>query len=129
MVCWSITSTVAGISRTVRSSRLALEATPLVFNGDGPRAELCVGTGTAGLAAARCTARPDTWVRFESDCTRLTGLRFGSLTITGPIWPGCSAGGGAACAHTGAAAAGSDATKATDADAKCAHENVGTKRR
>jgi len=56
-------------------------------------------------------------------------LRFGALTITGPIWPGGGETGGTPCADAGTTAAENDVTKATDADAKCAHENFGAKRR
>src|ERR1043165_954631 len=35
MVCWPMISTLAGISRAVRPSRLALPATPLLLSGFG----------------------------------------------------------------------------------------------
>src|SRR6185437_15393434 len=130
MVCWSITSTVAGISRTVRPSRLALEATVLVFNGEAPGAvESRVGAGASGLVAARCTARPEMRAGIASGSTGFTRLRFGALTITGSIWPGGDKEGGAPCADAGTTAAEKEATKATDEDAKCARETFGAKRR
>jgi hypothetical protein len=68
-------STVAGISRTVRPSRLALDATPLVFSGDCAAVESDIaGVGAATGPTWRRTARPDVGARFDADCVLLTGL-------------------------------------------------------
>ena len=85
-----MTSTVAGITRTVSPSRLALAATPLVLSGDGDgAASVAAGVGAADRPVCRMATRVDTRARFDPDEVRLTGSRCGSVMTTGPSWLGC----------------------------------------
>src|ERR1700761_6390041 len=94
-------SMVAGISRTVSPSRLPLDATPLVFNGDwAAAASTAAGRATAatGRADDRRAKRPELASRLPAVVdVRLAGLRCGCETTTGAS----SFGLGAACAMIG----------------------------
>src|SRR5437868_5664739 len=107
-----MTSTVAGISRTVSPNREALSATTLLLSGvavTSPRPATGAGAGTG--VAVRVRARPATRVaarlRCVPDSVRRTGLRCGGETTMGPRLSGFLS----ACAITGAA--GLEANRAT----------------
>ncbi|MES2197558.1 MAG: hypothetical protein V4517_24325 [Pseudomonadota bacterium] len=100
-----MTSTVAGISRTVRPSRLALGATALLFRGDAVTAVPVMADGAATTDATgivgRTLAPAARWARVVAGFVRRSG---GSLTTIGPSSPGTRAIGAEVWAETGGAA-------------------------
>src|SRR6266702_7373343 len=107
MVWAEITSTVAGISRTVRPSREALSATALVLSG------VCaVAVGTTGFGAAGAVAGLYATARRAPCPARavgLAGLRdcSGAVTSTGGsgLWASCATAAGISTAANGVRAA------------------------
>lgn len=126
-------STLAGVSCTVRPSLLALVATTFELSGvRGASFVALDGPGVAVAVAAR--GRPDvrawTCVRAVSAPARLTGLRLGEVTTTGPIELGSPAAGAAVCPNPGSAVvANNTANRPSGVSEEQARANIGAKRR
>src|SRR6266436_10378 len=105
IVCLSITSTAAGICRTVSPNREALSATTLVLRGvweTSPPPGTGATTGTAVAARERPATRAAVRLRCVPDSVLRNGLRCGDVTTTGPRLSGFFSACGAPCAMTGA---------------------------
>src|SRR3954451_3478340 len=112
MVAAEITSTVAGVSRTVRPRREALSATALVLSGVCAVATGTTGFGAAGaVAGLRAVARRAPW---PARPVGLAGLRDGSGDVTSTGGSGSRS----CCARAAGISAAANDVRAAEANKK-----------